>query len=91
MAKQIYVGNLSFASTSDDLEKLFGQYGAVVSANVIVDKSTGRSRGFAFLTMGSDQEAQAAIAALNGKEFMGRPLTVNEARPRAERNGPRGA
>ncbi len=77
----IYVGNLPFRTTSDDLERLFGEYGEVQSAQVITDRDTGRSRGFGFVEM-PDGEAREAIEALNGKDFEGRPLTVNEARPR---------
>ncbi len=78
----IYVGNLPFRSTGDDLERLFGEYGAVDSAAIITDRDTGRSRGFGFVEMGNDQEAQRAIDELNGFEMDGRPLTVNQARPR---------
>jgi len=78
----IYVGNLPFRSTSDDLERLFGEYGSVDSAAIITDRDTGRSRGFGFVEMGNDQEAQKAIDELNGFEMDGRPLTVNQARPR---------
>ncbi len=77
----IYVGNLPFRTTSDDLERLFGEYGEVQSAQVITDRDTGRSRGFGFVEM-PDGEAREAIEALYGKDFEGRPLTVNEARPR---------
>jgi RNA recognition motif-containing protein len=78
----IYVGNLPFRSTTDDLERLFGEYGSVDSAAIITDRDTGRSRGFGFVEMGNDQEAQKAIDELNGFEMDGRPLTVNQARPR---------
>ena len=78
----IYVGNLPFRSTTDDLERLFGEYGQVDSAAIITDRDTGRSRGFGFVEMGNDQEAQRAIDELNGYELDGRPLTVNQARPR---------
>ena len=88
MSKKLYVGNLSYSTTSSDLEQLFGQHGTVQSAEVISDRETGRSKGFGFVQMGSDDEAQAAIAALNGQEHDGRPLTVNEAKPREDR--PRG-
>jgi RNA recognition motif-containing protein len=88
MGSKLYVGNLSYATTSSDLEQLFGQHGAVQSAEVISDRETGRSKGFGFVQMGSDDEAQAAIAALNGQQHDGRPLTVNEAKPREDR--PRG-
>lgn len=87
MAKKLYVGNLPHRTTEDELRNLFAQYGTVVSAQVIVDRDTGRSKGFGFVEMNSDSEAQAAIDALNGQEFDGRPLTVNEARPREERTG----
>src|SRR3954466_8963370 len=88
MGSKLYVGNLSYNVTSSDLEQLFGQHGTVQSAEVISDRDTGRSKGFGFVQMGSDQEAQAAIAALNGQEQDGRALTVNEAKPREDR--PRG-
>ena len=89
MAKKLYVGNLSYGMTDGDLEKLFQAHGAVQSAQVIMDRDTGRSKGFGFVEMDNDQQAQAAIAALNGQDFNGRSLTVNEARPREDR-GPRG-
>ena len=85
MGSKLYVGNLSYNTTSSDLEQLCGQHGAVQSAEVIQDRDTGRSKGFAFVQMGSDAEAQAAIAALNGQELDGRALTVNEAKPREDR------
>jgi RNA recognition motif-containing protein len=88
MGSKLYVGNLSYGTTSSDLEQLFGQHGAVQSAEVISDRETGRSKGFGFVQMGSDEEAQAAVAALNGQQHDGRPLTVNEAKPREDR--PRG-
>jgi RNA recognition motif-containing protein len=88
MGSKLYVGNLSYNTTSSDLETLFSQHGSVQSAEVIADRETGRSKGFGFVQMGSDQEAAAAIAAFNGKEHDGRALTVNEAKPREER--PRG-
>jgi RNA recognition motif-containing protein len=78
----IYVGNLPFRSTTDDLERIFGEYGSVDSAAIITDRDTGRSRGFGFVEMSSDDEAQRAIDELNGFEMDGRPLTVNQARPR---------
>ena len=87
MGKKLYVGNLGYGLGNRDLEGLFAQYGTVSSANVITDRDTGQSKGFGFVEMGTDQEAEAAIAALNGTEFAGRPLTVNEARPREERGG----
>ena len=85
MAKNIYVGNLPWQTTNDDLFQLFSQYGQVGKAQVVMDRETGRSRGFAFVEMPNDAEAQAAIDALNNSPFNGRPLTVNEARPRDER------
>ncbi len=87
MAKKLYVGNLSYEVTDGDLEKLFQSHGSVQSVQVIMDRETGRSKGFGFVEMDSGQEAQAAIAALNGQEVSGRRLTVNEARPREERSG----
>ena len=82
MGKKIYVGNLSYGISDSDLQQMFEAHGSVQSAQVIMDRDTGRSKGFGFVEMGSDQEAQAAIAALNGKEMDGRTLTVNEARPK---------
>ena len=87
MGKKLYVGNLTYEVTDADLEQLCGQFGTVQSAQVIMDRDTGRSKGFGFVEMGNDQEAQAAIAGLNGKEVNGRTLTVNEARPREDRGG----
>lgn len=87
MAKKLYVGNLTYEVTDSDLSTMFGAHGTVESAQVIMDRDTGRSKGFAFVEMGSDQEAQAAIAAFNGKEVNGRTLTVNEARPKTEGGG----
>ena len=87
MGSKLYVGNLSYDVNSSDLEQLFAQYGTVQSAEVISDRDTGRSKGFGFVQMGSDQEAQAAIAALNGQQQDGRALTVNEAKPREDRGG----
>ena len=87
MAKKLYVGNLSYDTSDSDLQRLFEEFGTVESAQVISDRDTGRSKGFGFVEMGSDQEAQAAISALNGKEVGGRALTVNEAKPREERGG----
>ena len=87
MAKNIYVGNLVWDATADDLLALFEQHGKVGQAQVITDRDTGRSRGFGFVEMENDAEAQQAIEALNGTPFRGRPLTVNEARPREERGG----
>jgi RNA recognition motif-containing protein len=86
MATNIYVGNLPWQTTSDDLYQLFAQYGAVGKSQVITDRETGRSRGFGFVEMASEAEAQAAIDALNNTPFNGRPLTVNVAKPR-EANG----
>jgi RNA recognition motif-containing protein len=87
MAKNIYVGNLVWDATADDLLALFQEHGAVSRAQVITDRETGRSRGFGFVEMDNDAEAQAAIDALNGQPYKGRPLTVNEARPREDRGG----
>ena len=87
MGKKIYVGNLAYGVTDGTLEQLFAAHGSVQSAQVIMDRDTGRSKGFGFVEMDSDQEAQAAIAALNGKEVDGRTLTVNEARPKTEGGG----
>ena len=84
----IYVGNLSYEATDEDLETAFSPFGQVASARVMVDRYSGRSRGFGFVDMPDDTEAQAAIAALNGKDHQGRSLTVNQARPR-EQSGPR--
>jgi RNA recognition motif-containing protein len=82
---KLYVGNLPYSMTDSDLQNMFEQHGTVQSAQIIVDRDTGRSKGFGFVEMGSAQEAQAAIAALHDKEIDGRRLTVNEARPREER------
>ena len=90
MGKKLYVGNLAYAVTDSDLEQMFAAQGTVQSAQVIMDRDTGRSKGFGFVEMGSDQEAQAAIAAMNGKELEGRALTVNEARPKEGGGGGRG-
>jgi RNA recognition motif-containing protein len=90
MAKKLYVGNLPYSTTGDDLKNLFSQSGTVSSAQVIMDKMTGRSKGFGFVEFGDDNEANAAIESWNGKELDGRALTVNEARPlepRAPRTG----
>jgi len=87
MGKKLYVGNLGYDVTSSDLEHLFTPHGTVQSAEVIMDRMTSRSKGFGFVEMGSDQEAQAAINALNGKDHNGRALTVNEAKPRESRSG----
>jgi RNA recognition motif-containing protein len=91
MAKNIYVGNLVWECTADDLLALFQEHGQVQRAQVITDRETGRSRGFGFVEMSDDGEAQKAIDALNGAEFRGRPLTVNEAKPREDRGGGAGA
>ena len=87
MGKKLYVGNLSYSVDSSELEQLFGQHGQVLSAQIINDRDTGRSKGFGFVEMANDAEADAAIAALNGQEHGGRALTVNEARPREDRGG----
>jgi len=84
MAKNIYVGNLPYETTSDDLVQLFQPYGTVISAQVVIDRFSNRSRGFGFVEMADDAEAQAAIDALNGQPYGSRPLTVNEARPRTD-------
>ncbi len=89
MGKKIYVGNLSYDVSDSDLQSLFAAHGTVTSAQVITDRETGRSKGFGFVEMANDEEANAAIQALSGKEHEGRPLTINEARPREDR-GPRG-
>jgi cold-inducible RNA-binding protein len=89
MGKKLYVGNLSYGVSEDDLRQLFEVHGTVVSAQVIFDRDTGRSKGFGFVEMGSEEEAQAAISALNNQDHNGRNLTVNEARPREDR-GQRG-
>jgi RNA recognition motif-containing protein len=87
LGTKLYVGNLSYNIDKSGLEEMFAAHGKVVSAQVITDRETQRSKGFGFVEMGSDQEAQAAIAALNGKNVDGRPLTVNEARPQEPRGG----
>jgi RNA recognition motif-containing protein len=87
MGKKLYVGNLGYGVTDSDLTKMFEAHGTVESAQVIMDRDTGRSKGFGFVEMKTEQEAQAAIAALNGKDSGGRALTVNEARPRTEGGG----
>ncbi len=87
MGKKLYVGNLSYDVSSSDLEQMFSAHGTIESAQVIEDRSTGRSKGFGFVEMASDSEAQAAIDALNGQDHGGRALTVNEARPREPRSG----
>ncbi len=87
MSTKLYVGNLSFNTSTQDLESLFAEFGTVQSANVIEDRETGRPRGFAFVEMSSGDEAQAAIASLDGKEVDGRNLKVNEAKPQESRGG----
>src|SRR5438045_9083444 len=84
MGKKLYVGNLGYGVTDSDLSKMFEAHGTVESAQIIMDRDTGRSKGFGFVEMKTDQEAQAAIAALNGQDWGGRPLTVHKARPRPE-------
>jgi RNA recognition motif-containing protein len=85
MSMKLYVGNLAFQTTSEDLQQLFAQAGTVESASVVEDRDTGRSRGFGFVEMASKEEGEAAISQFNGKEFNGRNLNVNEARPREDR------
>src|SRR5438874_13605112 len=87
MSNKLYVGNLSFRVTSEDLQEYFGAAGAVDSANVVFDRETGRSRGFGFVEMASEDDAMAAIAQFNGQEYDGRNMVVNEARPREDRGG----
>jgi RNA recognition motif-containing protein len=89
MGTKLYVGNLAYGVSNTDLETLFAPHGTVQSAQVIMDRDTGRSKGFGFVEMGNGNEAQAAISALNAKEIDGRQLTVNEARPREDRGGSR--
>jgi len=86
MSKRIYVGNLPWSTTSSDLESLFAEHGSVNTAEVVTDRSTGRSRGFGFIQMSNDEETAAAIDALNGHDMSGRPLVVNEARERTQRD-----
>jgi len=88
---KLYVGNLSFETTANDLQDLFEPHGAVNEVHLMMDKMTGKSRGFAFITMNDDTQANAAMGALNGKELNGRALNVNQARPREERPRPYGA
>ena len=90
MATRLYVGNLPYSVGDSELRQMFEAHGSVLSAQVIMDRDTGRSKGFGFVEMSSDQEAQTAIQALNGKEVEGRALTVNEARPKTEGGGGRG-
>lgn len=87
MTTKLYVGNLTFGATNATLETLFTPFGEVRSAQVVMDRDTGRSKGFGFVEMGNDQSAKAAIDAMNGKDVDGRALTVNEARPREDRGG----
>ena len=87
MSMKLYVGGLAYSVTDEELEAFFAEQGKVVSATVIKDRDTGRSKGFGFVEMSSDSEAQAAIDGLNEQDFEGRPLTVNEARPREDRRG----
>jgi RNA recognition motif-containing protein len=87
MGKKLYVGNLTYSVTDSTLQQMFEPHGTVQSAQVIMDRDTGRSKGFGFVEMSTEQQAQAAIAALNGKEVEGRALTVNEARPKTEGGG----
>ena len=87
MGRKLYVGNLAYTVTDSALEQMFAAHGTVQSAQVIMDRDTGRSKGFGFVEMSTDQEAQAAIAGLNGQQSDGRALTVNEAKPRTDRGG----
>jgi len=91
VATKLYVGNLAYGMTDGDVQNLFTPHGTVRSAQVIMDRDTGRSKGFGFVEMDSPEEAKAAIQALNGKDINGRALTVNEARPREDRGGSRGS
>ena len=88
---KLYVGNLAFETTENDLQDLFEKHGAVNEVHLMMDKMTGKSRGFAFVTMNDDEQAKSAMSATNGHELNGRALNVNEARPREERNRPYGA
>jgi cold-inducible RNA-binding protein len=90
MSTKLYVGNLSFDVTETDLRDMFSEHGPVNEISVVMDKVTGRPRGFAFATMNTEEGAKAAILGLNGKQWKGRALTVNEARPREERSGSHG-
>ena len=92
MGKKLYVGNIAFTADEQTLRDLFAQQGAVDTVNIIKDRATGRSKGFGFIEMGTDEDAQKAITALNGQDFLGRALTVSEARPQPPREGggPRG-
>ena len=87
MGNKLYVGNLAYSVRDESLQESFSQFGTVTSAKVMMDRETGRSKGFGFVEMGSDAEAQAAINGMNGQPLEGRPLVVNEARPREERSG----
>ena len=87
MGNKLYVGNLAYSVRDESLQSAFGQFGTVTSAKVMMDRETGRSKGFGFVEMGSDAEAQAAINGMNGQPLEGRPIVVNEARPREERPG----
>jgi RNA recognition motif-containing protein len=87
MAKKLYVGNLSYNTKEEDLREAFSKIGEVLSATLIIDKASGRSKGFGFVEMASDEDAEKAIASLNGTEFMDRTITVNEAKPKTERSG----
>ena len=87
MSSKLYVGNLSYDATENDLRDVFGAHGPVDEVKIVMDRDTGRARGFAFVTMNTEEGAKAAIAALNGKDWNGRALTVNEARPREESSG----
>jgi RNA recognition motif-containing protein len=88
--KSVFVGNISFQTTEGDISSLFEPFGEITRVQLMTDRDTGRSRGFAFVEMSNDEEASKAIAALNGKELGGRALNVNEARPKPERSGSRG-
>ncbi|WII73929.1 RNA-binding protein [Bdellovibrio sp. 22V] len=87
MGKKLYVGNLSFNVDSDQLTDVFAEFGSIISANVIMDRDTGRSKGFAFVEMSSDSEAQAALQKLNGMELSGRAMNISEAKPQENRSG----
>lgn len=89
MGAKVYVGNLTFDAMNSDLEEMFAPHGSVKSAQIIMERETGRSKGFGFVEMSNDGEAAAAISALNGRDFRGRALTVNEAKPREDRSGDR--
>lgn len=87
MSKKLYVGNLSYSTTEDDIRETFAKFGEVTSAKLIIDPTNGRSKGFGFVEMASDEDGAKAISALNGTDLHGRPITVNEARPQRERGG----